>query len=275
MHDWSAPRQALALLAAAFLLAAAGAASAEGINPNPVTPGNGTPIPGIDKTPANLCRPGSARLVSTTRKLSLPPVRYCTDATWNVRDVRVVGADLLWRVPFADGQVDCACAYAGTTTTPPSTGDAPAPPAAGSSDRITAGIAMRELRAMGYQATLDADSRGVPRITVNVDGYRWGIGFYTCDNGPQLEDRRCGSLQFYSGYTMNAPVSTVTMNKWNTEKRFARGYTFTNSDGKPTAQVEIDVYYINSGADPGRMFRGYFSIMKIQAADFRKLINFN
>jgi len=84
----------------------------------PETPG--TDYSKVTKTPTNLCRPGSQRMVEATRKLTLPALRYCTDADWNVRDVRADGANLLWRVPFTDGHVDCACVRGagGTTTTP-------------------------------------------------------------------------------------------------------------------------------------------------------------
>ena len=86
-------------------------------------PGPGTDYSKITKTPTNLCRPGTQRMVEATRKLSLPEVRYCTDADWNVRNVRAEGANLLWRVPFTDGHVDCACVRgAGGTTTDPTPG---------------------------------------------------------------------------------------------------------------------------------------------------------
>ena len=84
-------------------------------------PGNGTDYSNVTKTPNNLCRPGTQRMVEATRKLTLPAERYCTDADWSVRNVRAEGANLLWRVPFTDGHVDCACVRGtgGTTTVPP------------------------------------------------------------------------------------------------------------------------------------------------------------
>jgi hypothetical protein len=83
-------------------------------------PSNGTDYSKVTKTPNNLCRPGTQRMVEATRKLTLPAVRYCTDADWSVRNVRADGANLLWRVPFTDGHVDCACVRgAGGTTTVP------------------------------------------------------------------------------------------------------------------------------------------------------------
>jgi hypothetical protein len=80
--------------------------------------GSDTDYSKVTKTPNNLCRPGTQRMVEATRKLTLPAVRYCTDADWSVRDVRAEGANLLWRVPFTDGHVDCACVRGAGGTTP-------------------------------------------------------------------------------------------------------------------------------------------------------------
>ncbi len=63
----------------------------------------------IAKTPNSLCRAGTQRFVSATRPLSLAPARYCTDSDWNVRNVRAIGAQLRWTVPFTDGAVECSC----------------------------------------------------------------------------------------------------------------------------------------------------------------------
>ncbi len=92
-------------------------------------PANGTDYSKVTKTPNNLCRPGSQRMVEATRKLTLPAIRYCTDADWSVRNVRAEGANLLWRVPFTDGHVDCACVRGtgGTPTVPPPGEKTPVP----------------------------------------------------------------------------------------------------------------------------------------------------
>ena len=41
------------------------------------------------------------------------------------------------------------------------------------------------------------------------------------------------------------------------------------------ARISMDVMFSGTGADPARMFRAYFSMMKHQTTEFRKLINFN
>ena len=155
--------------------------------------------------------------------------------------------------------------------------DAPAPNEAApgtTADRITAAVAARELRAMNYTVEVATDTRGDPRLTTTVDGFKWAVFFYGCDKDGTLEERRCTSLQFFSGYTMNSPVSALTMNKWNAENRYTRSYTGT-TDGRSAARISMDVMFSGTGADPARMFRAYFSMMKHQTAEFRKLINFN
>lgn len=279
MHTtYAPPRAAAAMLALAFLAAAAGSASAEGINPNPTDPGTppGAPVQGVNKTPTHLCQPGTMRFVSTTRQLSLPNIRYCTDADWNVRDVRAEGANLLWRVPFTNGYVDCACTrVAGTPTPPPgpSTSEPPTPPSTTGSDRITAAIVASELRAMGYTVEVTAGSDGDPRMTTTVDNYKWAIFFYGCPKTGAMEQRECLSIQFFSGYGVSRPVSAFTMNKWNSENRYTRAYTATTDQG-PAARISMDVMFGNTGADPSKNFRSYFNMMKYQTDQFRKLINF-
>lgn len=181
----------------------------------------------------------------------------------------LLAASLLAAMPvsaFAESSGPSPSSPPTTETTPPT------PARAG--DRITAAIVMRELRTLGFQPQVSVDNAGVPRIAVNVDGYRWGILFYTCAVAGTPEERACTSMQFYSGYTMSGPVALATMNKWNTEKRFARGYSFVTSDGKPGARVEVDVYFASPSAEPGASFRAYYNIMKVQAAAFRKHIGF-
>ncbi len=155
----------------------------------------------------------------------------------------------------------------------PSRGDQPAPPAA-AGDRVTAAVVMQQLRAMGYQAELSTGSDGDPRIITTVDGYRWGIFFYGCAKAGASEQRSCLSLQFYSSYTLQQPVSSFTMNKFNAENRYIRAFTGQTNEG-PAARISMDVMFADTGADPGRNFRAHFNMMKHQTIQFRKLINFN
>ncbi len=281
MHIPLAPTRAAAVVAAALIVATAGAARAEGINPTPTQPGTppatspGDALASVRKTPNHLCQQGSNKFVTATRPLSLPSQRYCTDADWNVRDVRIDGASLRWRVPFTNGHVDCMCTYAAGSTAPtPSTGEPPTPPANGAGDRVTAAIVMRELRALGYQAELSTASDGDPRIAVSVEGYKWAVFFYGCAKQGDLDQRSCLSLQFFSGYNVSQPVSAFTMNKFNSENRYIRAYT-ANTERGQAARISMDVMFGGTGADPAKNFRAHLNMMKYQTSQFRKLINFN
>jgi putative sensory transduction regulator len=157
----------------------------------------------------------------------------------------------------------------GQTTAPSSSPSSAAP----SNDRITAAIIVTELKALGYSSTVDIDDSGDPRVNVSIDGYDWSIYFYDCAPGAR-DDRQCVSYQFYSGYTLKQPVSSDIINKWNTEHRYAKAYSYVQRNGSHSARIETDVRSAGTGADPGRTFRVYFNIMKDKAALFRKTVGY-
>jgi hypothetical protein len=143
----------------------------------------------------------------------------------------------------------------------------------GSPDSINATFVMGQLQKEGFVAKLDTDSDSEPRLTFKVDGYEWAIYFYACGAGP-TETRPCISYQFYSGYTTNKPVPLTTINKWNTDKRYARAYNYVQRDGKTSSRIEIDVISEGTQADRAETFQIFFKKMKEAAQDFRKHIDF-
>lgn len=145
----------------------------------------------------------------------------------------------------------------------------PPSPTTTSNDRITAAIIVRELKALGFTSSVDTDDSGDPRVSMKIDGYDWSIYFYDCSTGAR-DDRQCASYQFYSGYTMPQPVALDIINKWNTEQRYAKAYTYVQRNGSHSARIEIDVRSAGTGADPGPTFRLYFNVMKDKAVLFRK-----
>jgi len=140
-------------------------------------------------------------------------------------------------------------------------------------DSVSARFVLDELRKDGFIAKLDADSNGDPRISLKVDGYDWSIYFYACAPGDN-ETRPCVSYQFYSGYTSARAVPLATINKWNTEKRYARAYNYVQRDGKTSARIEIDVLAEGTSANRAETFRAFFQKMKEATQDFRKMIDF-
>jgi hypothetical protein len=148
---------------------------------------------------------------------------------------------------------------------------ATAPAAAPSNDRITAAIIVRELKALGHSADVDTDDSGDPRVNMSIDGFNWSIYFYDCAAGAR-DERQCVSYQFYSGYTLKQAASLDVINKWNTEQRYAKAYTYVQRNGSHSARIEIDVRSGGTGADPARTFRIHFNIMKDKVAQFRKIV---
>ncbi len=139
---------------------------------------------------------------------------------------------------------------------------------------ISAGLIASELRAMGYTARVDKDESGDPRVNTKVDGFEWQVYFYDCGTG-EPEQRNCDSFQFYSGYNVRNGFPLDTINKWNTEKRYAKAYTYVQRDKTNNARIEIDVRIADTGADPARAFRAYYTKMKSAAEGFRKAIGFS
>jgi hypothetical protein len=136
---------------------------------------------------------------------------------------------------------------------------------------ISAGVVASQLQALGYTAKINSDKSGDPRVKATVDGFSWDIFFYDCGSGP-LEQRGCASFQFYTGYTVPNDFSLQTINKWNTDKRYAKAYTYVKHDGKNDARIEVDVLVAGTLADPAKTFRAYFVKMKTAADNFRKVI---
>jgi hypothetical protein len=163
-----------------------------------------------------------------------------------------------------------SAAEPGQASPPSPSAPPPSSPATGS-DRITAAIIVKELRALGYSSKVDIDDSGDPRVNMTIDGYDWSVYFYECASGAR-DDRQCVSYQFYSGYTLSRAVAADLINKWNTQQRYAKAYTYMQRNGSHSARIEIDVHSAGTGADPAQTFRVYFNIMKEKAAQFRKTV---
>lgn len=94
----------------------------------------------------------------------------------------------------------------------------------------------RLLRGWGHQTKLAADKDGNPEIDGSVDGFRYTVFFYGCDNAPV---KRCASLEIFSGFRMNNPPSAARLNEWNRERRF--GTAFTEENGVVRIRLSVNV----------------------------------
>ena len=83
-------------------------------------------------------------------------------------------------------------------------------------------------------AELSVDSAKDPRIVGRIDGQRYAIYFYGCEN-----NKDCSSIQFVAGWALEEgkrPSSTV-INEWNRTKRYGKAYI--DSDGDPMLEVDL------------------------------------
>src|SRR5215510_5698332 len=138
-------------------------------------------------------------------------------------------------------------------------------PREGMAQTISASLIVAELKALGYSADIDKDDSCDPRINTKVDGYDWSVYMYECDDSGALPDRQCGSFQFYSGYTPSKTTPLQTINKWNTEERYAKAYNYVLKGGKVSSRIEIDVIVRGTDINPAKTFRNYFEVMQKKA----------
>jgi hypothetical protein len=93
---------------------------------------------------------------------------------------------------------------------------------------------VKVLQEAGFQAALDKDSRGDPRITSGLSGTRFYILFYNC-----TDNRDCATVQFRTGYKLDKPIGLDRINAWNSSQRFARAYLDDEND--PVIDMDLDL----------------------------------
>jgi hypothetical protein len=114
------------------------------------------------------------------------------------------------------------------------------PPVAANPNRVYVGMSGldldRLLRGWGHQTKLSADKEGNPEIDGTVDGWRYTVFFYGCDNA---RVKRCASLEVFSGFRMNTPPAHERLNEWNRERRF--GTAFLEENGIVRVRLSVNV----------------------------------
>lgn len=88
--------------------------------------------------------------------------------------------------------------------------------------------------AKGYgSAELKKDSSNDPLIVGRIDGNKYGIFFYGCQNG-----KECDDIQFVASWG-GARVSLRDVNRWNHKKRFGKAYI--DDDGDPVLLMSVNI----------------------------------
>ncbi len=90
--------------------------------------------------------------------------------------------------------------------------------------------------AKGYgSATLKKDSGGDPFIVGRIEGTKYGILFYGCENGTNCDD-----IQFAASWS-GKRVSLEKINEWNRNKRYGKAYL--DKDGDPRVEMAVNLDY--------------------------------
>lgn len=122
---------------------------------------------------------------------------------------------------------------------------------------------MRALQDYGYVATMEADSRGNPKIASRVSDTKFKVYFFGCnDNGAN-----CTSIQLGAGYDLNNGLNASTINEWNRDKRFAKAYI--DDEGDPFLEMDINLDYDGSGDEN---FQDSLDLWRLLVEDFEVFI---
>ena len=81
------------------------------------------------------------------------------------------------------------------------------------------------LRDYGLKAESGIDSDGDPKIESRIEGIRFSIWFYGCEDAP------CTSLEFRAGFDLDTPLSAAKVNEWNRTKKAPKHAAWMH-DGK-------------------------------------------
>ncbi len=90
------------------------------------------------------------------------------------------------------------------------------------------------IESQGWPATLVSKPGDDPYIESTRNGLKFLVLFMNCDEG-----KNCKTLQYYMGFSDAKGVSLDKLNKWNKEKRFARGYK--DEEGDPVLEMDVDL----------------------------------
>lgn len=106
-------------------------------------------------------------------------------------------------------------------------------------------------------AELSTDNQGDPLITGEIEGVRYGILFYGCD-----QQQGCNSIQFIGFFDNIGPTSLQRVNDWNADQRY--GTAFLEPDGDIVFNWSLN---LDRGVTPDNL-RDSFDIWAIALPSF-------
>lgn len=95
---------------------------------------------------------------------------------------------------------------------------------------------MQLIQIDGYQARLETDSTGDPKISGRLGKANWNMYFYGCE-----DNRDCLSVSLSSGFNLADGLSFESANEFNNKWRWAN--VELDADNDPFLQMDINLAY--------------------------------
>ncbi|GHT81272.1 hypothetical protein AGMMS49960_16700 [Betaproteobacteria bacterium] len=108
------------------------------------------------------------------------------------------------------------------------------------------------------RAALEKDSTGDPKVTGRINGTKYMILFYECEN-----NKNCKALQFVAGWKTKKSLSVV--NQFNAKKRFGRVYL--DSDGEVMVEFDVELAHGVTQGNLEEVFRDWSQTLKVVERD--------
>ena len=119
------------------------------------------------------------------------------------------------------------------------------------------------LQEFGLPTEKSVDPDGDPKIDSRIEGTRFAVYFYGCDNG-----KDCDSIQFSTGFDLKEPMTLEAANTWNRDKRF--GKVYLDEDGDPYIEYDVNTDFDGIGAEN---FDDSIDLWRALLAEFRDYID--
>lgn len=118
------------------------------------------------------------------------------------------------------------------------------------------------MQSYGLIVEQDRDDYGDPRLTSRLEGTRFSVYFYDCEQGS------CESIQFTAGFDLDTPMPLQRVNDWNRDKRF--GKVYLDDEGDPYVEYDVNLDLDGVGA---RNFDDTLDIWRQVLTEFRDHID--
>ncbi|PCD76511.1 YbjN domain-containing protein [Pseudothioclava arenosa] len=119
------------------------------------------------------------------------------------------------------------------------------------------------LQEFGLPTEKTVDPDGDPKIESRIEGTRFAVYFYGCDNG-----KECDSIQFSTGFDLKEPMTLEAANAWNRDKRF--GKVYLDEDGDPYIEYDVNTDFDGIGSEN---FDDSIDLWRALLAEFRDYID--